>query len=1839
MKIKKLIKQITKTSFVFCLITQLIATPIIPAFQTPISPKIAEAAGESCSDGGGSSPSGANLQARVGGVALDQAAKFLADMTDITGAYYDPSLDRIVFVGKTNTHAPKFNKDDLAVAIKAVIYNNTIPAVSMEEDPADPTGPNLKVLYYGGIENTKFGNILFDADDKLKSYSFGYNPNGTVLTSIVPSYRSFFDRYIDKNPSVQSVKGSSRFWITPKLITLKKDDPSQSFIFDTATMQVKTEPLNPDNDPKWNEAAYEFADDQTNNYDAYAQETPAYNATKTLGKIVSVIKWLKDNGISTDFNFARDYAPIQVSTPVSVPKRYTPWRDISDGQIQLIGGVDYYTANTYTPDNDGTSSSIKDSSQAVPTTKEDIHWTFNNNGTQYDSVAVTADAFRSLGSYSTSVKDISFPTAGDLTLAFQRSYSSYSGGQYGLGRGWNIYSATLYDNDPVHYFNYNGITYPKSLAFVSQAGGFESFTINYYNIGYVPDDPAYHSKIVRNSDGTFTVRLKDQTEVNFNSSFKLANIKDKNGNTISYNYDGTGKLATIADSKGHQITLNYSTINGQQLISSLQDWSGRTVNYTYDDQGNLLTVKDPNGNTTTYSYDANFKLTGITDREGKTIVTNTYTPEAKLATQKNAANLTTTYSHDNTNRIITVSDDLGRAQTAKYDAKARILEQKDPLNYAIQYTYGTEYAPVTIKDKRGNQITNTYDANGNLTSVTYPDTKKVTYEYDTKNRITRILDYRYGLTPKEIKYTYNTPGDLTQTYEAGLLTNYSYDTTGEMLTLTDPLSHITTWTRDNFGNKLTEKDALNNTASFEYDAIGRLNKTTDPDTKIITYTYDNNGNLLTQTNSVGTTTNTYDKESRLTRITLPDNTVTEYAYNTADSLTSVIDAMTNMTNYGYDTYQNLTSQQDALNNTTTNIYDKLNRQTQSTTPLGKVSKWEYDANGNISKRIDANNNTTNYQYDAFNRLTKISYPDTKTVAFEYDNRGNRTKMIDPIGTSTYTYDKFDRLTQAKNPFSQTLAYTYNNADLMTKITYPDGKAVTYTYNNNNRLSKATDWNYKATSYAYNKNGTLATKSLPNGIVTTYAYDSANRLIGINHKKSTTTLAGFAYERDSVGNITKASEQGTFLLQPSPIPTSTPTPTPTPTSGVTTPTPTPSTTEADLVITNVTFTPANPQPNQFFTITTTIKNQGTSRAYAPVSKITYYYDNPLPPTYDTGYNDFNNITIDLAPGQTMQEVNNYAYFGTSGAHQFYVMIDQDKYIAESDENNNLYGPVNVTLTAPTPTPTSAPTPTPTTDPNATPTPTPTPNQSGPDLVITDMTISPANPTKYQLFTVSTTVKNQGTVAISNKILKLGYYFDLSQPPSYSTTPNKTYSDTINLAPGASQVVTYGGAYFSPSAAHTVRALVDRDQALAEIDETNNAAGPATVNVATNGIFNSIFAYLGFINVAGLFNNQTAHAQESYPQFITDFTYDPLGRLTSAKYPDSSLYSYAFDNVGNRLTQAKNGEVSNYTYNTDNQLQQGGNKTYYYDNNGNQTMTAETSPLQNPEYSYDFENRLIQYVMPNGNTHNFRYDGLGNRLEKEFSTAIKRWVYDNSGPLSRLMVDPIEGKYIYGINLISQGDDFTSSREYFLEDGLGNTRFVTDNYGNKKKAYEYDPYGNIKAEDGIYDSIFQFQSQQYDDTLDLYFLRARYYDPATGRFISKDPVKGTLTIPQSQNPYAYALNNPIIYSDPSGEQVSQACYTVYQSVAANAPRYIGITNNLARRAGEHLAQKGITIEAIPGLSNLTKVDARAVEQLLIETYKLQSQGGTLLNKINSISQNNPIYTEAIKIGTQILNGIGL
>ncbi len=85
-----------------------------------------------------------------------------------------------------------------------------------------------------------------------------------------------------------------------------------------------------------------------------------------------------------------------------------------------------------------------------------------------------------------------------------------------------------------------------------------------------------------------------------------------------------------------------------------------------------------------------------------------------------------------------------------------------------------------------------------------------------------------------------------------------------------------------------------------------------------------------------------------------------------------------------------------------------------------------------------------------------------------------------------------------------------------------------------------------------------------------------------------------------------------------------------------------------------------------------------------------------------------------------------------------------------------------------------------------------------------------------------------------------------------------------------------------------------------------------------------------------------------------------------------------------------------------------------------------------------------------------------------------------------------------------------------------------------------------------------------------------------------------------------------------------------------QYVGITDDLARRSAEQLRQKGIPIRRF--MENLSRDDARAVEQALIEIHGLSKNGGTLMNRINSVARSNPKYAEALRRGLELLESIG-
>jgi len=266
----------------------------------------------------------------------------------------------------------------------------------------------------------------------------------------------------------------------------------------------------------------------------------------------------------------------------------------------------------------------------------------------------------------------------------------------------------------------------------------------------------------------------------------------------------------------------------------------------------------------------------------------------------------------------------------------------------------------------------------------------------------------------------------------------------------------------------------------------------------------------------------------------------------------------------------------------------------------------------------------------------------------------------------------------------------------------------------------------------------------------------------------------------------------------------------------------------------------------------------------------------------------------------------------------------------------------------------------------------------------------------------------------------------------------------------------------------------------------------------------------------------------------YSYDPLQRLTTSQVvtgATNTTASYGFDPVGNILTQTVNGVTTNYVYNmANNELVSSSNPSisFSYDQNGN--LITKTSGSVSASYTWDTSNRLIKVTQNSAPKGAYAYDGLGRRVQSVESATVL-YAYTGTETLSELVPGSKTNDYIYagGMRIANVS---SSAVSYYHSDALGSTRLITDSSQNILFSNGYQPFGQDNGTPGG-SGTYKFTGKPVSQATGLYYYYHRWYDPSIGRFISVDPRPGTLSSPQTLNPYVYVINSPATYNDPRGE----------------------------------------------------------------------------------------------------------
>ena len=596
----------------------------------------------------------------------------------------------------------------------------------------------------------------------------------------------------------------------------------------------------------------------------------------------------------------------------------------------------------------------------------------------------------------------------------------------------------------------------------------------------------------KQADGSYRGITEDSGKLTLNDgSYQLLEA-----NGISFTFSTDGRLLALVDGNGNRTSANYTGMR----MTGMTDSNGDTESYTYNAAGRITQIADRSNRLTKYTYDAsNEHLLKITMSDGQvvsyTYVTGLGAPcEHAVSTTTNSDATHAYYSYDSQGRLTKIMIDGNKTVSSfSYDANGK-LTVTDALGAETTY-FTNEFGVAQIWDELGRVLRYLFDEQGHVIAEIGPYGVRTSYSYDTTGQITEM----FNPLNHSVKIAYDPNNYLVRsvTDMRGNITSYTYDERGNLLTMMAPDGNFDTRAYDTSGNLLAFTNQRNRTTTMSYDARNQLSKRTYTGGAAESFTYNADGDILTATNSNGTTTMVYDTAGRLKKITYPSGKFLAYTFDAVGRRTQMVDQGGFTVKYSYDAAGHLQKLSNAANQT--------------------LVSYIFDNADQVIKKTLGNGAYTTYQYDLAGQLLhQINYTSAGVVIsrfdYTYDDLGRQIATTTSLGSWAYSYDAAGQLLSAEfsslNPATvpnQTISYSYDAAgNRMQSVV--NGTTTDYATNVMNQYTAV-----GADSPSYDADGNLLT-AIADGSPWSFIYDDENRIVSGTNGSET-----LSYEYDALGN--------------------------------------------------------------------------------------------------------------------------------------------------------------------------------------------------------------------------------------------------------------------------------------------------------------------------------------------------------------------------------------------------------------------------------------------------------------------------------------------------------------------------------------------------------------------------------------------------------------------------------------------------------------------------------------------------------------------------------------------------
>jgi RHS repeat-associated protein len=1172
----------------------------------------------------------------------------------------------------------------------------------------------------------------------------------------------------------------------------------------------------------------------------------------------------------------------------------------------------------------------------------------------------------------------------------------------------------------------------------------------------------------------------------YDDSGRIIQVVDANGKSTRFLHDTTNHTEVVIDRSGRTNSYVYdlrgnviietnalnqptfNTYDASNHLTSVTDALGNKTSYVYDDAGNQTQMTDANTNTTYFEYDGNGRLTKQTDPLGNW-TQNLY--------DKETGNLTNTVQHDDNGAVV------GRSSSI-YDGDKLLqtLDARGQTNSTFGYDGDNLYMTA---DANGFVRTFAYDANGNQTGTSYvwtnADNQPVTVTtatiYDAAGRVTMTIDAD-GNTNQTF---YNSLGKVDHTIDKfGNTASFVYDARGNAIQNNLADGTFTRTAYDDDGRPFLTQDRNQITGTWmQYDALGRATNTIRVTGVVINLVGDplNAGQQTTTVGSYGTG---YSTNS------------TVYMINGWVQARTGSDGQT--TSYTYYPDGQVKAVTDPLSHTTTYAYDAAGRRTNTVDALTRIMQVRYDAVGRAVTNIFANNSFTVSGFNDLGQLTNEMDQAGLATQFGYDISGQLTNVIkpqvidpsngNPVGPQwAYTYDFFGRQVMTTDPLGRTNNVTYDALGRQLTMRLPMGQLATNVYASTTttnhlkgQLWRQYDYKGQWTQYQYDRYGRVAAKylfavgaSAPSNSVV-YTYNTLGQLVQTVEYFGTNSSQGLVLALGPDHSSPGAKMMACLNRNPNA------------TGGM-----------AVLALLGLAFVAVpRTKRRELKNLALAIWDEQMEAFHALFGGMfarSFGRRRLRLPSYGWRFATLITLAALIANEPGMDSLwtarADYSYPGNNSTPTTRITTfayDNDGHLAQV---NCPEGVINYTYDA-------------------------------------------------------ATGRHTGT---NTRFSAVQYAYD-ELGRLWKVTVAKRNGQVLNTP----ETTTYGydwvGNWTSVSLPNGVTSTYAYDN-LNRLTNLVHKAGSTT---------NAIYSYK--LDQTGRRTNGVevllVENTTSYQTNTLNWRYDGLYRLTnelSVSTSASGTYAYTnafvYDLNGNRLSQTRTGggaDTITYGYDANDQLTNevssaNGTTRYAYDANGSQTGRTNGTTINT--YAYNVANKLTGVSLNGTLQASYLYNDSGIRVQTVSGTTNKYLIDANNHTGYAQVLEEMDANnaltrsYVIGDEVLAQCGTTATAPQYFLADGHGNNRQVSSISGTVSSHYNYDAYGNTQTTStATPETTKLYCGEQYDSTLGMYNLRARYYNPSNGRFNQRDTFRGSIDDPQSLHKYLYCGADPVNGIDPSG-----------------------------------------------------------------------------------------------------------